>query len=53
MTVEIGGTKMSIRRLLQLNQGSVIELDRTVNEPLDVKVNGTLVAHGEVCRRQQ
>ena len=39
---------MSIRNLLQLNQGSVVELDRLAGEPLDVLVNGTLVAHGEV-----
>ena len=36
------------RNLLQLNQGSVIELDRLAGEPLDVLVNGTLIAHGEV-----
>ena len=46
--MEIGRTKISIRNLLQLNQGSVVELDRVAGEPLDVKVNGTLVAHGEV-----
>ncbi|ROR34937.1 flagellar motor switch protein FliN/FliY [Inmirania thermothiophila] len=48
LTVEIGRTRMSIRNLLQLNQGSVVELDRLAGEPLDVLVNGTLVAHGEV-----
>ena len=37
-----------IRNLLQLNQGSVVELDRVAGEPLDVMVNGTLIAHGEV-----
>ncbi|MDR6936605.1 MULTISPECIES: flagellar motor switch protein FliN [unclassified Luteibacter] len=48
MAMEVGRTKLSIRNLLQLNQGSVVELDRAAGEPLDVFVNGTLVAHGEV-----
>jgi flagellar motor switch protein FliN/FliY len=48
MTVEVGGTEIAIRNLLQLSQGSVLELDRVAGEPLDVKVNGTLIAHGEV-----
>ncbi|AFC86470.1 flagellar motor switch protein FliN [Frateuria aurantia DSM 6220] len=48
ISMEVGQTKISIRNLLQLNQGSVVELDRTAGEPLDVRVNGTLVAHGEV-----
>lgn len=48
LAMEVGRTKVSIRNLLQLNQGSVVELDRTAGEPLDVFVNGTLVAHGEV-----
>ena len=48
LSVEIGQTNMSIRNLLQLNQGSIVELDRLAGEALDVKVNGTLVAHGEV-----
>jgi len=48
LAIEIGRTRMSIRDLLQLNQGSVVELDRFAGEPLDVLVNGTLVAHGEV-----
>ena len=48
LSVEIGQTQLSIRNLLQLNQGSVVELDRLAGEPLDVLVNGTLVAHGEV-----
>ncbi len=48
VSLEIGQTKMNIRNLLQLNQGSVIELDRLAGEPLDVRVNGTLIAHGEV-----
>jgi flagellar motor switch protein FliN/FliY len=46
--MEVGKTKISIRNLLQLNQGSVVELDRLAGEPLDVTVNGTLIAHGEV-----
>lgn len=48
LSVEIGQTKISIRNLLQLNQGSVVELDRLAGEPLDVMVNNTLVAHGEI-----
>lgn len=48
ISVEIGHTKMSIRNLLQLNQGGIIALDRLAGEALDVLVNGTLVAHGEV-----
>lgn len=48
VTVEVGRTKMSIRNLLQLNQGGVVPLDRLAGDPLDVLVNGTLVAHGEV-----
>ncbi len=48
VAMEIGRTKISIRNLLQLNQGSVVELDRLAGEPMDVLVNNTLVAHGEV-----
>lgn len=48
ISLEIGRTRISIRNLLQLNQGSVVELDRLAGEPLDVMVNGTLIAHGEV-----
>jgi len=48
IAMEVGSTKINIRNLLQLNQGSVIELDRMAGEPLDIKVNGTLIAHGEV-----
>lgn len=48
ISMEIGRTKVNIRNLLQLNQGSVIELDRFAGEPMDVFVNGTLIAHGEV-----
>ena len=48
LTLEVGSASMSVRELLQLNQGSVVELDRLAGEPMDVMVNGTLVAHGEV-----
>ena len=48
IAMEVGSTQISIRNLLQLNQGSVIELERLAGEPLDVTVNGTLIAHGEV-----
>ncbi|WP_333607816.1 flagellar motor switch protein FliN [Arsukibacterium sp.] len=48
ISMEVGRAKISIRNLLQLNQGSVVELERVAGEPLDVLVNGTLIAHGEV-----
>ncbi|MGH8148579.1 MAG: flagellar motor switch protein FliN [Steroidobacteraceae bacterium] len=48
LSMEVGRTRVPIRNLLQLNQGSVVELDREAGEPLDVYVNGTLIAHGEV-----
>lgn len=48
ISMEVGSTKISIRNLLKLNQGSVIELERLAGEPLDVLVNGTLIAHAEV-----
>ena len=48
VSMEIGRTSINIRNLLQLNQGSVVELDRLAGEPMDVLVNGTLIAHGEV-----
>jgi len=48
MAMELGRTHISIRNLLQLNQGSVVELDRMAGEPMDVRVNGTLIARGEV-----
>lgn len=48
ISMEVGSTPITIRNLLQLSQGSVIELDRLAGEPLDVLVNGTLIAHGEV-----
>jgi len=45
---EVGRARLPIRNLLQLNQGSVVELERGAGESLDVFVNGTLIAHGEV-----
>ncbi|WP_246628668.1 flagellar motor switch protein FliN [Methylomagnum ishizawai] len=48
IAMEIGRTRINIRNLLQLTQGSVVELDRLAGEPMDVMVNGTLIAHGEV-----
>jgi flagellar motor switch protein FliN/FliY len=48
LSMEVGRTRVPIRNLLQLNQGSVVELEREAGEPLDVFVNGTLIAHGEV-----
>ena len=48
LSMEIGATSVSIRKLLQLNRGSVLELDQVAGEPLEIFANGTLVAHGEV-----
>lgn len=48
ISMEVGRSVLSIRKVLQLTQGSVIELERLAGEPLDVMVNGTLIAHGEV-----
>ncbi len=48
LSLEVGRTRMPIRNLLQLNRGSIVELERGAGEPLDVYVNGTLIAHGEV-----
>ena len=48
LTVEIGSTSLTLRELLALGESSVIELDRQANELLDILVNGTLVAQGEV-----
>ena len=48
LSMEIGRTELPIQSLLQLNQGSVVELDRLSGEPMDVLINGTLIAHGEV-----
>jgi flagellar motor switch protein FliN len=48
LTVEVGRTELTIRDLLRLSEGSVVELNRLAGDPLDVLVNGTLVAKGEV-----
>jgi len=48
ITVELGRTKITIKNLLQLAHGSVVELDAMAGEPMDVLVNGTLIAQGEV-----
>jgi flagellar motor switch protein FliN/FliY len=48
LSLEVGRARVPIRNLLQLNQGSVVELERGAGESLDVLVNGTLIAHGEV-----
>ena len=48
IAVEIGRSKITINNLLKLNQGSIVELDRLAGEPMDVLVNGTLIAHGEI-----
>lgn len=48
LSLEVGRARVPIRNLLQLNPGSVIELERSAGEPLDLYVNGTLIAHGEV-----
>jgi len=48
VSLRVGNTKISIRDLMRLVEGSIIELDRPAGEPMDVLVNGTLVAHGEI-----
>lgn len=48
LTVELGRTKIPIRNLMQLAQGSIVELDRLAGEPVDLLVNGYLIAQGEV-----
>lgn len=48
LSLEVGRTEMSVGKLLRLTQGAVVELDRNAGEPLDVMVNGALVAHGEI-----
>lgn len=48
VSIEVGRARMSINELLKLSQGAIIELDRMAGEPLDVLVNGTLVARGEI-----
>lgn len=53
LTIEIGQTSISIGELLALTPGAVIELDRSVGEPLDILVNGSLIAHGEIVVLQE
>ena len=48
MTVEVGRTEITIRDLLRLNEGSVVELDRLAGDPLDILVNNTKIAKGEI-----
>ena len=48
VSVEVGSTRIPIRQLLQMNQGSVLELDQQAGMPMEVLVNGTPIAHGEV-----
>ncbi len=48
LSLEVGRAQISVGNLLRLSQGSVVELDRGAGEPLDVLVNGALVAHGEI-----
>ena len=50
LTVEVGRTEITIRDLLRLNEGSVVELDRLAGDPLDILVNNTKIAKGEVVR---
>ena len=52
LSMEVGKKQISIRELLKLNPGSVVELDKTVSDPLDIYVNGTLVAQGEIVTIQ-
>ncbi len=48
LSVEVGRTELTIRELLRLNEGSVVELDRLAGDPLDILVNGTKIARGEI-----
>lgn len=48
ISMEVGNTQIPIRQLLKLTRGSIVELSRLAGEPLDVLVNGTIIAHGEV-----
>lgn len=48
VSVEVGSASLTLASLLELGEGSVLELDRQVNEPLDLLVNGTLIARGEI-----
>ena len=47
-TVELGNTELSLKDILELSEGSIIELERLAGEPLDLKVGGQLIAQGEV-----
>ena len=49
VSVEVGSASLTLASLLELGEGSVLELDRQVNEPLDLLVNGTLIARGEIA----
>lgn len=48
ISLRVGSTRLSIRDLVSLVEGSVVALDRTAGEPMDVLVNGTMIAHGEI-----
>lgn len=48
LSVELGRAEMPIREVLNIDRGAVIELDRSVGQPLDVRVNGVLIGHGEI-----
>ena len=48
MTVEVGRSEITIRDLLRLSEGSILELDRLAGDPLDILINGTMIAKGEV-----
>jgi len=48
MTVEVGNAQITLQDLLRLNEGSVVELDRMAGDPLDILINGTQIAKGEV-----
>ena len=48
LTVEVGSAELKIKELLRLNEGSVIELDRLAGDPLDILINGTMIAKGEI-----
>lgn len=52
LSLEVGSTEQTVEQILALAQGTVIELNRKAGDPLDVKVNGTLIAHGEVVESQ-
>jgi flagellar motor switch protein FliN len=48
LSVEVGAASLRLRDVLSLEEGGIIELDRQADEPLDIKVNGTLIARGEI-----